>query len=120
MMRISTSAGIAAIAFLMAPAMAQQPPAGPFDGRYSGKMTCFPSRSPAVQLRGLNIKGSKFTFDFRYNESHRFCPVQIKTDGTFDNQTCDVPMSGKADGKTLTIHFKTQDAICDVTAARES
>ena len=112
-------ASIAATALMVAPAMAQQPPAaGRFDGKYGGKMTCFPAIGQA-QVRGLAIKASKFMFDFTFNDSHRVCPVQIKPDGTFDNQKCDVPLSGKIEGKNLSIHLRTQDAICDITAARE-
>ena len=108
----------AVVALSVTSSMAQQSPAaGKFDGVYSGSMKCFPAMT--ARLNGLTIKQSKFTFSFTYGATRRSCALQVNDDGSFGNQACDVPMSGKIVGDKFESHFKTQDAICDVTATRQ-
>ncbi len=101
--------------FAATAATAQQ--RGSFDGKYVGLMKCFPAGR--YNFNGMTIRGNKFDLYFTFGGSRRGCSVQIKADGMFDNQACDVPMTGKITGDTIEIHFKTQDAVCDVSATRE-
>ena len=98
---------------------AQPQPPGTYDGKYAGAMRCV--GLPNSRLNGLTIRQSRFIFNFKTNRGAGTlsCAVQIKSDGTFDNQSCDLPMSGKVTGDTLQASFKSPEALCDITATRE-
>jgi hypothetical protein len=95
---------------------AQQTP-GPYDGRYSGTMKCAPTGT--YRLNGLTIQQSKFNFTFTFDRRSQSCPVEIHQDGTFNNQNCALPMSGKITGDKLEMKLKSQDVFCDVSATRQ-
>ncbi len=72
-------------------------------------------------MNGLTVRLGRFIFNFKTTRGAGMlsCAVQIKSDGTFDNQSCDLPMSGKVTGDTLQASFKSPEAFCDFTVTRE-
>lgn len=117
-------AGSVAILVAIVPASSghaqQQPkPPGTYDGKYAGAMRCVGLAN--TRVNGLTIRQGRFVFSFRTSRGAGTlsCAVQIKSDGTFDNQSCDLPMSGKVTGDTLQASFKSPDALCDFTVTRE-
>lgn len=117
-------AGSVAILVAIVPASSghaqQQPkPPGTYDGKYAGTMRCFGHSN--ARVNGLTVRQGRFVFSFKTTRGAGTlsCAVQIKSDGTFDNQACDLPMSGKVTGDTLQASFKSPDALCDFTVTRE-
>lgn len=100
------------------PATAQQPTS--FDGRYSGSMNC--SGGANTHFGGLTIKGGKFNIRFKSAKGAGFhsCNLAIMPDGSFDNQTCDLPTKGKAAGDKLEMEIRSQERICDIHLARNN
>lgn len=100
-------------------AQEQPKPPGTYDGKYAGAMRCVGLTN--TRLNGLTVRQGRFIFNFKTTRGAGTlsCAVQIKSDGTFDNQSCDLPMSGKVTGDTLQASFKSPDALCDFTVTRE-
>ena len=91
----------------------------PFDGKWVGLSTqCFPVAGQN-RFNGLTIKDSKFSMRFTVGGRTRNCNVAIGRDGTFDNQTCDVPTSGKITGDSMELNYKNEDRACKVALKRE-
>lgn len=107
--------------FLSSNAFAQQQPKPPlpFDGKYSGMMRCVGVANS--RLNGLTIRQGRFTLTFKTTRGagNVSCALQIAPDGSFDNQSCDLPTSGKMIGEKLEATFKSPDAICEISATRE-
>ena len=108
----------AAMLFGLTGFVSAQPQTGPNDGKYVGSLKCFPSGATS-RLNGLTIRQSKFNFTFTFSGSSRSCAVELQPDGTFSNENCALPMSGKVAGEQLNMKFKSPDAYCDVSATRE-
>jgi len=107
------------ITLALSPALAQ-PAAGPFDGKYEGSMRCFPVGNVTFRFGGSTIRGTTFRFNFTgTNGALVSCSAQIEPDGSFNNQTCDLPMKGKFSGDKLEFSFKSQTNFCDVSAVRK-
>jgi hypothetical protein len=107
--------------FCNADALAQQAPraTAPFDGKYSGTMRCVGLANS--RLNGLIIRQGRFTFTFKTTRGAGSvnCALQVMSDGSFENQSCDLPTRGKVVGDKLEASFKSADAICEISATRE-
>ena len=115
--------GVVAMAMAAAhPADAQQQKArsNQFDGKYSGTMNC--SVAGNSRFNGLTVRQGKFSHTFKTSRGagSLSCAVAIRPDGTFDNQACDLPTAGKADGGKLDFTFKSPEKICDVHLTRDA
>lgn len=110
---------VATVAVSSVRAQQQTKPPGPYDGKYVGDMRCVGVTN--TRVNGLTVRQGRFTFNFKTNRGAgtASCAVQINDDGTFDNQSCNLPMSGKVTGDTLQATFKSQETLCDLTVTRE-
>ena len=91
-----------------------------FDGKWVGVSTqCFPNTGQA-RFNGLTIKDNKFSLRFTVSGRTRNCNIAIGADGSFDNQTCEVPTSGKISGDNMELNYKNEDRMCKVALKRES
>jgi hypothetical protein len=111
--KVMAAVMVVAGAMVQPSALAQAPAANPFDGR------CFPAGnySPGA----LDIKGGRFVYSSQGRQGARqSCPIQIQPDGTFNNQKCDVPTSGRIVGDMMEMHTVLPDgsATCDKTYKR--
>ena len=105
---------------MMTPAVAQQKATtGKFDGKYVGSMSC--AGPTNARFNGLTIRQSKFSFTFTSGRGAGSisCALQIKPDGSFDNQSCSMPTTGKVVGDKIEFRFKAPEAICDVAMTRQ-
>lgn len=110
---------VAAVPVSSGHAQQQPKPPGPYDGKYAGAMKCVGGSN--ARMNGLTVRQGRFTLNFKTTRGAGTlsCTVQIKSDGTFDNQSCDLPMSGKVTGDTLQASFRSPEALCDLTITRE-
>lgn len=95
--------------------MAQQP--NKFDGKYTGNMKCTPAGN--YRFNGNTISNDQFSTTFNIGGQAARCTLKISPDGTFSNQTCDLPTSGKIVGDKLSYSVKHQNGFCEVSAMRE-
>lgn len=100
-------------------AQQQKSTASPFDGKYGGTMNC--SGGSNARFGGLTIRQGKFTHTYKTSRGAGSisCSVQIKPDGSFDNQTCDLPTTGQATVDKVEFSFKSPERLCDVHLTRE-
>jgi hypothetical protein len=90
-----------------------------FDGKYTAQsIQCFPNNGQN-RFNGLTIKDNKFSLRFTLAGQTRNCSLAIGADGSFDNQSCDVPASGKVTGDSMTLNYKNDDRMCKVALKRE-
>ena len=90
-----------------------------FDGKWVGQSPqCFPVTGQS-RFNGLTIKDNKFSLRFTVGGRSRSCNVAIGPDGSFDNQSCDVPTSGKITGDSMELTYKNEDKSCKVALKRE-
>jgi hypothetical protein len=100
-------------------AQQKQQRADPFDGHYSGTMNC--SGGSNARFNGLTIRQSKFTHVYKSSRGSgsRSCSLEIKPDGSFENEACDIPTKGKAAGDSVEFSFKGPERLCDVHLTRD-
>lgn len=98
----------------------QTPPADTsFDGKWVWQsIECFPKTGQS-RFNALTVKDSKFSLRFTVDGRTRRCSVVIGADGSFDNQSCDVPTSGKISGSNMALNYKNEDKLCKVALKRE-
>jgi hypothetical protein len=90
-----------------------------FDGKWVGQsIQCFPATGQN-RFNGLTIKDNKFSLRFTLGGRSQSCNVAIGPDGLFDNQSCDVPTSGKITGDRMELTYKNEDRSCKVALKRE-
>lgn len=98
-------------------AFAQQTPAGKYDGKYTTTIKCFPTGN--FRYTSITIRGDAFRVSFQLDgDSRKTCPIKINADGTFSNQTCDAPTTGKIVGDKLEFSFNA-GRLCDITGVRD-
>lgn len=106
-------------------AQAQSPPAapasapkGPFDGRWNGEsLRCSPAASTG-SFGGLNIRNNQIDFNWTRDGRRETCSAPINADGTFENKTCPLKLSGKFGAKKAEVNFTNGAAFCTATAVR--
>jgi hypothetical protein len=117
-MKVLRLALIATTMLAALPGSAQQSKRYPFDGHYGGTMNCSGSNS---RFGGLTIRQGKFSHTYKSSRGagSRSCALQIQSDGSFDNQDCDLPTTGKASADGVEFTFKGPERICDVHLTRD-
>jgi hypothetical protein len=70
------------------------------------------------RLQKWVVKDNSFTLTWSADRVPYKCIAPIGADGSFDNQTCEVPMSGKFTGDQLNLKFQTKASHCEVAATR--
>jgi len=110
---------VALLAALPLSAQQKKPSASSFDGKYGGTMNC--SGGSNSRFNGLTIRQGKFTFTYRTSRGAGTlsCPLQIKPDGSFENQDCDLPTTGRVDAEKVEFSFKSPERLCDVHLTRD-
>jgi len=98
---------------------AKSPAKASFDGKWVGLSTqCFPNTGQN-RFNGLTIKDNKFSLRFTVGGRTRNCNIAISSDGSFDNQNCDVPTTGKISGDNMELNYKNEDRMCKVALKRD-
>ena len=91
---------------------------GPFDGYWAiQRGTCFPSRVVTPGGKWV-VKNNSFTLAWSADRVPYKCTAEIAADGSFDNQACELPMTGKFAGDQLNLKFQTKQSHCEVAATR--
>jgi hypothetical protein len=88
------------------------------DGKWVAEtIQCFP-QTGQNRFNGLTIKDNKFSMRFTLGGQARTCNITIAADGSFNNQSCDVPTSGKITGDSMELNYKNDDRMCKVSLKR--
>jgi hypothetical protein len=86
------------------------PPA--FAGRWSlVRSKCIPSTPQ--QFFGVTVEGNRFSYGFTFANRSASCSVAIGPDGSFANNGCEAPISGRISGNRMTLSQRHPEAICD-------
>jgi|SRR5689334_17361966 hypothetical protein len=116
-LRLATIA-TAMLAVLPVSAQQKNAPSYPFDGHYGGTMNCSGSNA---RFGGLTVRQGKFSHAYKSSRGAgtRSCSLRIQPDGSFDNQDCDLPTTGKASADGIEFSFKGPERICEVHLTRD-
>ena len=114
---VMTAAGLLASAG--APAQVRPPP-GPFDGTWDGESAkCFPSSSN-YHFASITVANSSFSWAVVHKGRPEVCTITINRDGSFaSGRDCAFQLSGKFEGRTLSVQLKTSERECDIAARRQ-
>ena len=83
-----------------------------FAGRWSlVRSKCIPSTPQ--RFFGVTVEGNRFTYGFAFANRTASCSVAIGPDGSFANNACEAPMSGRISGNRMTLSQKHPEIICD-------
>ena len=86
------------------------PPA--FAGRWSlVRSKCIPSTPQ--RFFGVTVEGNRFSYGFTFANRTASCSVAIGPDGSFANNSCEAPLSGRISGNRMTLSQRHPEAICD-------
>jgi hypothetical protein len=74
-----------------------------------------------ARFNGLTIRQGKFSHTHKSTRGagSRGCALEIKPDGSFENQECDVPTKGRAVGDKIDFSFTSPQSICEVHLTRD-
>jgi hypothetical protein len=83
-----------------------------FAGRWSiVRSKCSPSTPQ--RFFGVTVEGNRFTYGFSFASRTASCTVAIGPDGSFANNACEAPMSGRISGNRMTVSQRHPEIICD-------
>lgn len=83
-----------------------------FVGRWSlVRSKCIPSTPQ--RFFGVTVEGSRFSYGFVFANRTAGCSAAIGPDGSFANNACEAPMSGRFSGNRMTLSQRHPEIICD-------
>ena len=83
-----------------------------FAGRWSlVRSKCIPTTPQ--RFFGVTVEGNRFTYGFSFASRTASCTVAIGPDGSFANNACEAPMSGRISGNRMTVSQRHPEIICD-------
>jgi hypothetical protein len=92
---------------------------GLFDGRWIGQsIRCSPVTTGKGDFTGITVNHAHFNLATNNYSGRWNCSVDIRPDGSFENKTCPMLVSGKFSGNKVEIRFSTDKQICDAYAVR--
>jgi peptidoglycan hydrolase-like protein with peptidoglycan-binding domain len=83
-----------------------------FAGRWSiVRSKCIPTTPQ--RFFGVTVEGNRFTYGFAFANRTASCTVSIGPDGSFANNSCEAPISGRISGNRMTVSQRHPETICD-------
>ena len=77
-----------------------------FAGRWSiVRSKCIPTTPQ--RFFGVTVEGNRFTYGFAFANRTASCSVAIGPDGSFGNNGCEAPISGRISGNQMTLSQET-------------
>ncbi len=83
---------------------------------YAGRWSLVRSKCiPTTPQRffGVTVEGNRFSYGFSFANRTASCSVAIGPDGSFGNNSCEAPMSGRISGNRMTLSQRHPEIICD-------
>jgi hypothetical protein len=93
---------------------------GPFDGKWAGESARCSPASNNYRFNGLTVTNSSFSWTATDSGRQAQCRVTVNRDGSFENnKDCPFQLTGRFEGKKVTIRINTSERVCDIVAKHE-